>query len=110
MGEGSTAPGAKGLREEHSRTLRQEMAALLEEREMTARDLSRALRICEKEVYDHLNHVGRSALTQGKKLVLLPFKCLACGYTFEDRKRLSRPGRCPRCKSSHLETPTYRLY
>jgi predicted Zn-ribbon and HTH transcriptional regulator len=34
---------------------------------------------------------------------------LACGHVFEERKRFTRPGRCPCCKKSHIETPMYRV-
>ncbi|MGD2127015.1 MAG: transcriptional regulator [Desulfobacteraceae bacterium] len=95
--------------EEYPQTVRQRMTALLQEKEMTARELSQALRIREKEVYDHLSHIARSAAARSKKLSVLPFQCLACGYVFEERKRFTRPGRCPRCKKSHLQVPRYRL-
>ena len=90
-------------------TKRQEMIDLLYEGEMSARDLSQTLGIREKEVYEHLPHIARSLIAQGKKLIILPFHCLACGHVFEERKRFSRPGRCPRCKMSHLERPMYRI-
>ena len=76
---------------------------------MDARSLSQALRIQEKEVYAHLNHVGRSIETGNRKLVIEPSKCLACGYIFKDRKRFARPGKCPQCKRSHLQSPSYRI-
>jgi transcriptional regulator len=95
--------------EERPLTVRQRMVALLGESEMTARDLSQALGIREKEVFDHLSHIARTVEAQGGRLKVLPFLCLACGWMFEDRKRFTRPSRCPRCKKSHLETPVYRL-
>ena len=94
----------------HSQTLRQLITSLLEEREMTAKDLSQMLGIREREVYDHLSHVARSVAAKGKrKLTILPFRCLSCGYVFDDRKRFTRPGRCPKCKKTRVEVPTYRL-
>ena len=90
-------------------TIRQQMAVLLNEREMNARELSQTLGIREKEVYDHLPHVARSVAAQRKKLITLPFRCLACAYVFEERKRFTPPGRCPNCKKTHLERPTYRI-
>jgi transcriptional regulator len=90
-------------------TIRQRMIALLHEKEMTARDLSQALGIREREVFDHLSHIARTVAAQGGKLEVLPIVCLACGWVFQERKRFTRPSRCPRCKKSHLETPAYRL-
>jgi len=90
-------------------TIRQRMLSLLGEREMSARELSQALGIKEREVYDHLNHIARSVAAQGGRLAVVPLRCLACGYVFEERRRFTRPSRCPRCKKSHIETPVYHL-
>ena len=88
-------------------TIRKEMIGRLMQGPMTARELSQALGIREREVYDHLPFVTRSAAVLGRKLVALPFSCMACGYRFLQRKRLDRPGRCPSCKSGHVEEPRY---
>ncbi|MBN2124328.1 MAG: transcriptional regulator [Deltaproteobacteria bacterium] len=90
-------------------TVRQRMIALLGERDMSARELSQALGIRERLVYEHLDHVARSLASHGKRLEPVPFRCLHCGFIFKERKRLTRPGRCPRCKKGHLETPVYRI-
>jgi predicted Zn-ribbon and HTH transcriptional regulator len=92
-----------------SRTIRQRIIALLSQDELTAREISQAIGIREREVYSHLPHVARSTAAQNKRLVVRPARCLACGYVFEDRRRLTRPSRCPRCKRSHLQEPTYRV-
>jgi hypothetical protein len=99
----------KELRGTFMETLRQRMATLLEEGGRTVRELSQALHLSEREVAAHLPHVARTAAGQGKRLVIHPFRCLVCGYVFKDRKRLSRPGRCPRCKQGHLEEPRYQI-
>ena len=92
------------------KTIRQRIMILLCEEEMSAREISRATGIREKEVYEHLFHIARSAAGQGKKLIVGPFSCLSCGYIFQDRKRLNRPSRCPQCKGSHMEEPMYRIH
>jgi len=88
-------------------TIRQQIIALLSKKEMGARELSQALGIREKEVYEHLSHIARSAAAQGKKLIIQPFRCLGCGYVFEDRRRFTRPSRCPQCKRSRVQEATY---
>lgn len=90
-------------------TVRQRMIDLLSREEMTDRELSQALGIAERDVYAHLPHVARSLKTQGKKLEAAPVRCMQCGYVFRDRKRWTRPSRCPRCKESHIERPSYRI-
>jgi predicted Zn-ribbon and HTH transcriptional regulator len=90
-------------------TIRQEMIGLLGEYEMDARDLSQTLGIREKEVYDHLNHIARSLVPQGKRIRMKPCRCLRCGFVFKDRKRFHRPGRCPRCKEGHVAPAAYQI-
>jgi predicted Zn-ribbon and HTH transcriptional regulator len=88
-------------------TVRQRIIELLTEGEMDARELSREVGIREKEVCDHLAHIARSLAVKGKKLSIQPAQCVSCGYVFKDRQRYTRPGRCPRCKKSHLQSPAF---
>ncbi len=91
------------------KTTRQQMIDILSKDEMNARELSKALGIREKEVFEHLSHIARSLAARGKKLNVQPYSCLGCGYVFQDRKRFNRPSRCPRCKDSRLQEATYRI-
>jgi predicted Zn-ribbon and HTH transcriptional regulator len=84
------------------------MMALLREQELDARDLAQALGLKEKEVYEHLAHVERSVAAAGGKFIVIPSYCLLCGYVFEKRRRLTRPSRCPKCKRSKLQNPSFR--
>ena len=52
-------------------TIRQQIIELLEEQQMNARDLTQALSIMEKEVYQHLEHIDRSIVRQKKNICLL---------------------------------------
>ena len=88
-------------------TIRQEIIALLIRQEMDARQISGQVGIQEKEVIGHLCHIARSLAVKGKKLSIRPAECLLCGYSFEKRRRFTRPGRCPRCKKSHLQSPGF---
>ena len=94
---------------EHLQTLRQQIIDLLQEQELTAREISQELGIREKEVYDHLGHIGRSASRLGLQLIVRPCCCLGCGYVFTERKRLTRPGRCPKCRNSHLTAARFTI-
>lgn len=91
------------------KTIRKQIMALLSDAEMTAKEISSAVGIGEKEVYGHLSHAARSVKSQGKKLVITPSECMGCGYVFEKRRRFNRPGRCPVCKSEHIKNPMYRI-
>ena len=90
-------------------TIRQEIINLLSRYEMDVGELSQELGIQEKEVYDHLPHVARSVKAEKKKLMIHPSRCLQCGFVFEDRRRFTRPSRCPKCRQSHLQSPRYHI-
>lgn len=90
-----------------SQTIRQAIVEFLKESPASVREISKVLSIREKEIYDHLAHVDRSLTSKGTKLTILPAQCLSCGYLFENRKRLNKPGRCPICKKSRIEAQKY---
>ncbi|MCX8070853.1 MAG: ArsR family transcriptional regulator [Candidatus Binatia bacterium] len=90
-------------------TIRQGLLRLLRGEPKSARELSQALGIPEKEVVHHLRHVPRSLAHGGEQLSVEPAECLACGFRFQSRERLSRPTRCPRCHGSHLKAPRYSI-
>ena len=91
------------------KTLRQQMIMLLSDSEMSAKEISSAVGIREKEVYEHLSHIARSLKSQGKQLLINPAECMGCGYAFGKRNRFTRPGRCPICKSEHIKSPMYKV-
>ncbi len=91
------------------KTIRKQMIELLDNKEMSAREISQTIGIREKEVYEHLSHIARSVNAQRKKLIIIPAECSECGYVFENRKRYTRPSRCPHCKSEHIQNPVYRI-
>ena len=91
------------------KTLRRELIELLSCGEHNARSISQHLKVSEKEVCHHLSHIDRTLLSQGKRLIVMPARCLECGYVFNDRRRLSKPARCPGCKGEHIEDPSYRV-
>ena len=88
-------------------TIRQEIVALLSEGEYGAKDISKIVRISEKEVYAHLEHINRSLKLKRARLIITPAVCLTCGFKFEARNRFSSPGRCPKCKGEHIQDPRY---
>jgi len=91
------------------KTTRQQIIDALCIRPMGAKELSRVVKASIKEVYGHLVHIQKSVQAQGRRLVLEPCCCLACGFAFKDRRRLTPASRCPRCKSSQIQDPVYRI-
>ena len=66
-------------------TIRREIMALLSQGEYGAKNISKIIRISEKEVYEHLEHIGRSLKSQKMRLKIIPALCLECGFKFEGR-------------------------
>jgi predicted Zn-ribbon and HTH transcriptional regulator len=75
----------------------------------TARDLSMEVAIRERDVAEHLAHLSRSLSRKNERLVVEPASCIACGYRFTERTRLERPGACPRCRSTRIDPPVFRI-
>ena len=90
-------------------TIRKQIMVLLSEMEMTAIDLSQEIGISEKEVTSHLPHVAHTAKANGKTLIIIPSGCETCGYEFSQRKRFTKPGKCPICKSTHVRKPQFKI-
>jgi hypothetical protein len=90
-------------------TVRRRIIAFLKEGPATALDISQNIRISEKEVYEHLVHVKKSVASRGEKVIIHPAKCQKCGFVFKERKRFTSPSRCPKCKSTYLQKPTYEI-
>ncbi|MGE5894525.1 MAG: transcriptional regulator [bacterium] len=94
---------------ERQDTIRHEIIAVLTERPLSAKGVSAAVRISEKEVYDHLDHIQRSLNIGEQELVIAPARCRKCGFLFRKRERFKKPGRCPVCKGEAIEEPLFSI-
>ena len=90
-------------------TFRQQLEALLKSGQHSCRDLSQLAHQSEKEIVAHLEHLRRSLRSKGLKIEVDPAICRQCGYTFEKRSRLTKPGKCPACKQTTIEPPLYSI-
>lgn len=93
-------------REECS-TIRRSIMTLLEHHSLSAKEISAAVRIQEKEVIGHLEHIRTSTHNNNLHLLITPAVCRKCGFTFKKRERLTRPGRCPVCHNEQITGPLY---
>jgi transcriptional regulator len=90
-------------------TVRRLIMTELEQGPLSARDISGLVGIPEKEVAGHLDHIRQSLHRTGGRLVLQPAECSKCGFVFDKRDRLTRPSRCPVCKSESLHSPLFSI-
>lgn len=89
-------------------TTRQQIMALLREQLHSARDLAAVLSIPEREVENHLTHVMRSLGRNSQLRFMMEHAfCHRCGFLFRERTRLTRPSRCPRCRSEDIASPRF---
>jgi predicted Zn-ribbon and HTH transcriptional regulator len=90
------------------RTPRQRIMELLTGTRLTTHQLARMLAIPERQVEDHLVHVVKSiARDKAQRFILEPSRCQDCDFVFRDRRRLTRPSRCPNCRSEGIAAPRY---
>jgi predicted Zn-ribbon and HTH transcriptional regulator len=103
------APGEPPIPMEMHDTVRREIIALLEQGERSAKNLSSEVRISEKEVYSHLEHIRKTMSTTGRHLAITPAECKKCGFVFSKRERLKKPGKCPVCRGESIYEPLFSI-
>lgn len=104
---------------EEGETVRRKIRSLLEEADapLSAKEISAAAGIPEKDVGPHLEHLRRSLEGTGARegrgtpgrLAVEPARCNGCGFVFRKRERLRKPGRCPLCKGESIDPPRFLL-
>lgn len=73
----------------------------------TAKEISGEVRIPERDIYEHLEHI-RKTMNKGEyRLVVVPARCERCGFVFRKRGRLKKPGKCPICRSESVTEPLF---
>ena len=95
--------------EERYQTIRKRIAALLAEAPLGARQISVELRIPERDVYEHLEHIRKTIDKSTSKLIVVPAQCERCGFVFRKRVRLKKPGKCPTCRSESVQEPIFSI-
>lgn len=90
-------------------TVRQGIISALKGNMLSAKELSGELRVSEKEIYEHLDHIQMSVHKSGGILVVTPAECRKCGFIFKKREKLKKPGRCPICRNESIEEPLFEI-
>ena len=92
---------------ERQETVRKEILSELEGQTLSVKDISGAVRISEKEVVDHLQHIQKTISKGEYTLILTPAECKKCGFKFKKREKLKKPGKCPLCRSQAIREPLF---
>ncbi len=82
-------------------TLRKDLMMLLSVQPRSASSIARALGLKSRDVAEELHHMIRSARAAGRRVVIDPARCRACGFMFGEEK-LSKPGKCPACRGTRI--------
>ena len=82
-------------------TFRKDLLTLLGGQPRSVSSLARDLGLKRADIENDLRHVLRSARAAGCRIVVVPARCRACGFTFDEQK-LSKPGKCPACRGTRL--------
>jgi predicted Zn-ribbon and HTH transcriptional regulator len=94
---------------ERYETIRKYITALLEQETLSAKDLSQYMRIPQKDISDHLEHIRKTLNKNNQRLVIIPAQCEKCGFVYKKRDRFSKPGKCPVCRSSLIHPPLFHI-
>ena len=100
-------PKEPAIPAERQETIRQEIISLLENRTLSAKDISSYVLIHERDVYEHLAHIQRNK--RDYPLKIIPARCKKCVFVFRKREKLKRPGKCPVCRSTLIEEPLFSI-
>ncbi|MBI5894433.1 MAG: ArsR family transcriptional regulator [Deltaproteobacteria bacterium] len=92
---------------ERHETIRRQIISLLAGNTLSAKDISADVRISEKEVYEHLEHIQMAK--KEVHLVVIPAECEKFGFVFKKRERLKKPGKCPACNSESIAEPMFSI-
>ena len=89
-------------------TPRQRITELLVGRQLSARELAELVNIPERQIEDHLPHIVKSVgRDRNKQFMLKPSECMDCKFVFRERRRLTCPSRCPKCRSESIMSPRF---
>ena len=90
-------------------TVRREIVSAIEGRALSAREISGIVSIPEKAVCDHLSHIKRTVNKTGSRLIVTPAECKKCGFSFNKREKLKKPGKCPVCRAETIKEPLFSI-
>ncbi len=90
------------------KSLRERVIDLLMEKELSPSEICKELDIEPervKEVYSVIQSLPKVLKRKGLKIVMVPPKCLGCGFEFQSLKA----SRCPRCKGERISEARFRI-
>ena len=88
-------------------TRREQIIEILAKEEKSVQQLANDFKVELFEILEDLKHIKHSV--KPRKLKIKPAQCRKCGFEFEDRSKVKRPSRCPKCKSEWIMAPLFKI-
>lgn len=90
-------------------TRRERIFRLLRESDepLSVDQISNLLGLDKKDVLDDIRHIARSSQNSEWQLVMVPPRCLKCGYVFNIQEP-KKPSKCPKCKAERVSSPSFK--
>jgi len=88
-------------------TRRQQIIEILEQQKQTAQQLANYFQVQLKDIIEDLEHIKKSI--NPKKLETIHAYCKHCNFVFKERLRVSKPSKCPKCKSEWIEAQMFEI-
>jgi hypothetical protein len=85
---------------------RERLIELLSLGRYSPKDLAKTVEMKVVDVLEDLEHVRKSV---GKAFEVTPAACSSCDFVFEDRRKLSNPSRCPKCRAERIAGPWFHI-
>ncbi len=81
-------------------TRREQIIEILTKEEKSAQQLANDFKVELFEILEDLKHIKHSI--KPRKLTMKSAQRKKCGFKFEERNRVKKPGKCPKCKSEWI--------
>jgi len=88
-------------------TRRQQIIEILQQNKQTTQQLANYFQCELKDIIEDLGHIQISI--KPKKLKIEPSYCRNCNFIFKERSKVSKPSKCPRCKSEWIEAQMFEI-
>ncbi|HEX2055435.1 MAG TPA: hypothetical protein VHF07_03005 [Nitrospiraceae bacterium] len=96
------------MRDADALTPRQRIMQLIVGTRLSAFQLAQMLGIPERQIEEHLPHIVKTlSRDTTRRFLIEPSLCQSCGFHFTERTRMTRPSRCPRCRSESITAPRF---
>lgn len=86
-------------------TRREKIIEMLQQQKYTAQHMANFFETTLKEILEDLAHIGKSI--KPKKLKTIPAYCKSCNFIFREREKVSKPSKCPKCRSEWIEAQMF---